>query len=41
MSGIILKGSRVSSEKLIHTGFEFEYPSIEFAMEDLIYRVTP
>jgi uncharacterized protein len=36
MSDIILKGSRVSSEKLLGTGFTFLYRSLEEALSDVI-----
>ena len=35
-SVIALKGSRVSSEKLIRQGFRFEFPELEGALSDLI-----
>lgn len=36
MSVLLLEGSRVSSEKLLSTGFEFKYPSLDKAFEDLL-----
>lgn len=36
MASILLEGSRVSSEKLIDFGFEFCYPSIRSALNDLL-----
>lgn len=35
MSGIILKGSRVSAGKIIPTGYNFEYPNLENALKNL------
>ncbi|OFY24024.1 MAG: TIGR01777 family protein [Bacteroidetes bacterium GWF2_33_38] len=36
MAEIILKGSRVSSEKIQHAGFRFQFPNLENALRDLI-----
>lgn len=36
MSVLLLEGSRVSSEKLVSTGFEFKYASLDKAFEDLV-----
>jgi uncharacterized protein len=36
MSDIILKGSRVSSDKLITAGYKFQYPNLEKALIDLL-----
>lgn len=36
MSEIILKGSRVSSEKIITAGYRFKFTNLESALEDLI-----
>jgi uncharacterized protein (TIGR01777 family) len=36
MADILLKGSRVSAEKIIESGFEFKYPDIEAAMKELV-----
>jgi uncharacterized protein (TIGR01777 family) len=35
MSDILLKGSRVSSEKIISTGYSFKFPDLESALNDL------
>lgn len=35
MSGIILKGSRVSAGKIISSGYNFEYPNLENALKNL------
>ncbi len=35
MSGIILKGSRISAGKIVSSGFEFEYPGLEKALKNL------
>jgi NAD dependent epimerase/dehydratase family enzyme len=37
MSEIILNGSRVSSNKLIKEGFQFKFPDLKSALEDLIF----
>lgn len=36
MSNIVLKGSRVSSKKLIDSGFQFEYSNLEMALKSII-----
>ena len=38
MSGIILKGSRVSSGKIISSGYKFEYPGLENALKSLFRK---
>ncbi len=38
MANILLKGSRVSAEKVIESNFEFEYPKIELAINELAKR---
>jgi len=35
MADIILKGSRVSADKILSAGYKFEYPDIENALKDL------
>ncbi|MDP2089855.1 MAG: TIGR01777 family oxidoreductase [Flavobacteriaceae bacterium] len=35
MASIVLKGNRISSKKLLSTGFTFNYPEIEKALDDL------
>ena len=35
-AALVLKGSRVSSQKIESTGFKFEYPSLEPALENLL-----
>ncbi len=37
MSELILNGSRVSSNKLIKEGFQFKFPDLKSALEDLIF----
>lgn len=37
MSDVILKGSRISSEKIIHSGYRFHYPQLEAALEAIVY----
>jgi len=32
---ILLNGSRVSSEKIVKSGFRFQFPQLERAIEDL------
>lgn len=39
MAGIVLTGSRVSAEKLLKAGYQFEFPKLEAALEDLAIRV--
>ena len=34
MAVIILEGSRVSSEKIMATGFKFKYPNIKEALDN-------
>jgi NAD dependent epimerase/dehydratase family enzyme len=36
MSDVILKGSRVSSEKITDEGYVFEYPDLQAALENII-----
>ncbi len=36
MSDILLKGSRVSSEKIVSEGFDFEYPKLENALKNIL-----
>lgn len=36
MANIILEGSRVSNEKIIQTGFDFQYQKLDKALEDLL-----
>lgn len=36
MANILLKGCRVSSEKIIATGFNFNYPKLKTALENLL-----
>jgi len=36
MSEILLEGSRVSSEKIQSTGFDFQFPELKDALEDLL-----
>jgi len=35
MANIVLKGSRVSSEKIVKTGYKFKYESLEKALQSL------
>ncbi len=35
MSALVLLGQKVSSEKIIKEGFEFQYPTLEKALEDI------
>ena len=35
MSEIILRGSRISAEKIISAGYIFEYPGLENALKNL------
>jgi uncharacterized protein len=36
MANLILKGSRISSEKIQKTGFEFQYPELDKALKDCL-----
>jgi NAD dependent epimerase/dehydratase family enzyme len=36
MADVVLKGSRVSSKKLVDSGFNFEYNDLEMALQSLI-----
>jgi hypothetical protein len=36
MSDIVLKGSRVSSDKIISTGFRFRFNTLEEALNDVL-----
>jgi hypothetical protein len=36
MATVVTEGSRVSSQRLIDTGFEFQYPNIQTALTDLL-----
>lgn len=37
MATLVLDGTRISSEKLVNDGFEFEYPKLTRALKDVIY----
>lgn len=37
MAALVLEGTRVSSDKLVEAGFEFEYPKVKRALKDIIY----
>lgn len=36
MSGLLLRGSRISSEKIRSTGFEFQYPDVESTLKNIL-----
>ena len=36
MSDLVLKGSKVSPDKMLQTGFEFQYTGLEKALQDLL-----
>ena len=36
MSTVVTDGSRVSNQKLIDAGFEFEFPKLQEALNDLL-----
>lgn len=40
MSAMLLKGSRVSSEKIINVGYKFKFPNLEGALVNLIVENT-
>jgi len=37
MSGILLNGSRISSEKIMSSGYSFLFPDLEGALRDLFH----
>ena len=37
MSDVILKGNRISSEKIINEGYSFLYKNLEYALENIIH----
>ncbi|SUX42871.1 DUF1731 domain-containing protein [Chryseobacterium indoltheticum] len=38
LADILLQGSRASSEKIIKAGFDFKFPVLEGALEDLLKK---
>ncbi|MBP9030919.1 MAG: DUF1731 domain-containing protein [Dysgonomonadaceae bacterium] len=38
MSSLLLEGSRVSSDKIIASGYNFLFPSLESALTDLLVK---
>jgi NAD dependent epimerase/dehydratase family enzyme len=38
MSDVVLKGSRVSSEKIISAGYKFLFPSLREALADILFK---
>lgn len=38
MAEMVLKGSRVSNDKLVSTGFSFKYPRLQDALHDLLQK---
>jgi NAD dependent epimerase/dehydratase family enzyme len=36
MAGIVLGGNRVSAQKILATGFQFQFPTIENALKNLL-----
>lgn len=38
MANVLLEGSRVSSEKLTNTGFQFQFPTLNEALKDIISK---
>jgi NAD dependent epimerase/dehydratase family enzyme len=38
MSTMILKGSRVSSDKIVSEGFRFRYNTLEEALNDVLHK---
>lgn len=38
MANVLLEGSRVSSDKLTNTGFQFQFPTINEALKDIISK---
>jgi hypothetical protein len=41
MSDVILKGSRVSSEKIINAGYRFKFENLHEALSDVIFNQHP
>ena len=41
MSEVVLKGSRVSSKKILANDYKFQYPELKEALTDIIYPKTP
>jgi NAD dependent epimerase/dehydratase family enzyme len=37
MAGILLQGSRISSDKISRAGYIFRFPDLESALEDLLH----
>ena len=38
MSVIVLEGSRISSDKIVQTGFQYQFPSIQNALKNLLLK---
>jgi len=38
MAVVVLEGSRISSAKIIDSGYEFIHPNLEEALSEIIYR---
>lgn len=38
MSDVILKGSRISSEKIVNSGYVFTFPDLEGALKEIIQK---
>jgi len=38
MATILLEGSKISSQKIIDTGFEFEFEQIDDALDNLLKK---
>jgi uncharacterized protein (TIGR01777 family) len=38
MSGVLLEGSRISNQKLINSGFQFKFPLLSSALNDLVVK---
>jgi hypothetical protein len=38
MANVLLEGSRVSNQKLIDTGFQFQFPTLSEALEDIVSK---
>jgi uncharacterized protein len=41
MSDVILKGSRISPEKILNAGYKFKFVTLQDALNDAIYNIQP
>jgi len=38
MANLVLRGSNISADKIIQTGFSFTFPSVDKALQDLLRK---